>query len=74
VKTQDTYVDSLDDPIAKLKAASITYRVALGKNKGKKVLTLKSFQPTDGNEFPKHLCYNHLGFSVHAGTRCASKQ
>jgi len=59
----------LDDPdgLAKLQAGAVTYRFALGPNKGKKALTLKSLPPDEDHGTLKGLVAKNSGFSLHAG-------
>ncbi len=59
---------SLDsDPTAmdQVQSSSITYRIALGKHKGQKALTLKTLPETNNREKP--FLSKHSGFSLHAG-------
>ena len=61
--------------LAPLQSAACTYRIALGRRAGQKVLTLKtiSTQNTQPQENKKY-CVNAHGFSLHAGVRCAMNQ
>ncbi len=51
-----------------LKEASITYRIALGKNKGKKLLTLRTLSSYE--KARKSYLVQSSGFSLHAGITC----
>jgi len=56
---------TLTDPMDQLLGASITYRIAVGPNQGRKVFTLQTLPAWDdsfGNEVGKV-----AGFSLHAG-------
>ncbi len=55
-----------DDSLAKLQAGAVTYRFALGPNKGKKALTLRVLPETD-HTANKGLVAKSCGFSLHAG-------
>ena len=64
-----------DAALSPLQSAACTYRIALGRRAGQKVLTLKtiSTQNTQPQENKKY-CVNAHGFSLHAGVRCAMNQ
>ena len=64
-----------DAALAPLQSAACTYRIALGRRAGQKVLTLKtiSTQNTQPHENKKY-CVNAHGFSLHAGVRCTMNQ
>lgn len=55
-----------DDALTRLQAGAATYRFALGPNKGKKALTIKTAPDTD-HVATKGLVAKNLGFSLHAG-------
>lgn len=55
-----------DDALARLQAGAATYRFALGPNKGKRALTLKTVPETDHNS-TQGLVAKSSGFSLHAG-------
>lgn len=57
---------SEDDALTRLQAGAATYRFALGPNKGKKALTLKTVPDTD-HVATKGLVAKNSGFSLHAG-------
>ena len=54
-----------DDALAKLQQGAVTYRFAIGPNKGKKALTLKVV--TEDHSGVRNLVANHSGFSLEAG-------
>lgn len=55
-----------DDALTRLQAGAATYRFALGPNKGKKALTLKTLPDAD-HTATRGLVANNSGFSLHAG-------
>jgi hypothetical protein len=59
-------------PLAQLQGASITYRVAVGSQQGRKVFTLQTLPANEG------LTYNEAGkvagFSLHAGVTARADQ
>jgi hypothetical protein len=55
-----------DDALTRLQAGAATYRFALGPNKGKKALTLKTLPDADHASF-LGLVAKNSGFSLHAG-------
>jgi hypothetical protein len=55
-----------DDALTRLQAGAATYRFALGPNKGKKALTLKTLPDTD-HSATRGLVAKNSGFSLHAG-------
>ena len=57
---------SEDDALTRLQAGAATYRFALGPNKGKKALTLKTVPDTD-HVATKGLVAKNSGISLHAG-------
>lgn len=62
-----------EDSFSRLQKASVTYRFAMGKNKGKKALTLKTVPETDHNS-QKGLVVKSSGFSLHAGVSVKSRE
>jgi len=63
-----------EDIINDLIGSSITYRVAVGKNKGKKVYTLQTI-PAQLEEMPENkVLVKESGFSLHAGVSAKSYQ
>jgi len=64
-----------DAALAPLQSAACTYRIALGRRAGQKVLTLKTAPTQNVQPQPdKKYCVNAHGFSLHAGVRCAMNQ
>ena len=55
-----------EDSFARLQAVAVTYRFAMGVNRGKKALVLKTLPETDHNT-TKGLVVKSSGFSLHAG-------
>lgn len=64
---------SEDDALTKLQAGAATYRFALGPNKGKKALTLKTVPDTD-HVATKGLVVKNSGFSLHAGVAMTGQE
>lgn len=60
---------SLDgiDGFSKLQSSSVSYRFALGPNKGKKAIVIKSVQQDNDHGSDKGLVAKSSGFSLHAG-------
>ena len=56
-----------------LRAASCTYRIAIGPRAGHKVLSLQTLSPRGQRATPA-LCANAHGFGLHAGQRCGAHQ
>ena len=62
-----------DEPMEHIHASSITYRIALGKYKGQKALTLGSLPNSKPQkEKEKPFLSRYSGFSLHAGVSCKS--
>ena len=59
--------------LAPLQAASCTYRIALGPQAGRKVLSLR-YAASRAAQMTQPLCANAHGFSLHAGVRCDAEQ
>jgi len=63
-----------DDPLQDIHGHSVTYRVAVGPQKGRKVFTLQTIppqpEPTSGNSLVAKL----NGFSLHAGVAARARQ
>jgi len=56
-----------DDPLCVLQGHSITYRIALGPQAGRKVFTLQTLPPVDMDESHTDAFGQVVGFSLHAG-------
>ncbi|MDP1786318.1 MAG: transposase [Nitrosomonas sp.] len=64
-----------DAALAPLQSAACTYRIALGRRAGQKVLTLITAPTQNVQPQPdKKYCVNAHGFSLHAGVHCAMNQ
>ena len=69
---RDKFLDlKSDEPMDHIHSSSITYRIALGKYKGRKTLSLKSI-PNNTKEKEKPFLSRYSGFSLHAGVSCKS--
>lgn len=73
----DQYYDRQEavdnDPMQQLLAHSITYRIAVGPQAGRKVFTLQTLPPRDVNESPARVG-TASGFSLHAGVAAKAHQ
>jgi len=69
-------MDSLDeDPMDQLRGHSITYRIAVGPQQGRKVFTLQTLpDERDAYETPGTTAGNVAGFSLHAGVAAKANQ
>jgi hypothetical protein len=69
-------MDSLDeDPMDQLRGHSITYRIAVGPQQGRKVFTLQTLpDERDAYETPGTTHGNVAGFSLHAGVAAKANQ
>ena len=65
--------NSAPSAMDQVQSSSITYRIALGKNKGQKALTLKTLSETNHRE-TKPFLSQHSGFSLHAGVSTKAHQ
>ena len=68
--TENSYLqlDCLDtDDLQDLHGHSITYRIALGKYQGRKVMTVPTLIPQDNKIRQQQLVATESGFSLHAG-------
>ena len=65
-------LNSAPSAMDQVQSSSITYRIALGKNKGQKALTLKILSETNHREKP--FLSQHSGFSLHAGVSTKAHQ
>jgi hypothetical protein len=57
-----------DEPMLQIHGYSITYRIATGKQQGRKVFTLQSIAPMAEQGLASGCAANVAGFSLHAGT------
>ncbi|NNJ98687.1 MAG: hypothetical protein HKP12_16190 [Gammaproteobacteria bacterium] len=56
-----------DDPLSVLQGHSISYRIALGPQAGRKVFTLQTLPPVDIDEMQASTMGQVAGFDLHAG-------
>jgi hypothetical protein len=56
-----------DDPMLQIQGYSITYRIATGKQQGRKVFTLQTIAPMAEQGLASGCAANVAGFSLHAG-------
>jgi len=56
-----------DDPMLQIQGYSITYRIATGKQQGRKVFTLQTIAPMAEQGLASCCAANVAGFSLHAG-------
>ena len=57
-----------DDPSSQLLGSSITYRIAVGPQQGRKVFTLQTLPDLDESDYPFSSSVGEVaGFSLHAG-------
>ena len=56
-----------DDPMLQIQGYSITYRIATGKQQGRKVFTLQTIAPMAEQGLASGCVANVAGFSLHAG-------
>ena len=61
-----------DDVINHLQGSSVTYRIAVGSQRGKKVFTLKTLAARDDEEINGQTLAKSGGFSLHAGVSATS--
>jgi hypothetical protein len=66
------YLPNSENAFDHIQASSITYRIALGKNKGQKALTLQTVSTSGGKQKPYLAKY--AGFSLHAGVACKASE
>jgi len=63
-----------DDALGQLQGHSITYRIAMGPQKGRKVLTLQSLPPSLNTPRKSDRLAKQAGFSLHAGVMAEPHQ
>ena len=63
-----------DDPFSVLQGHSITYRIALGPQAGRKVFTLQTLPPVDIDEMHSAAVGEVAGFNLHAGVAARADQ
>ena len=64
--TEKAVSSSNEDPSNHLLGSSITYRIAVGPQQGRKVMTLQTLPDYEDNQFTT-MAGNAAGFSLHAG-------
>jgi hypothetical protein len=63
-----------DDPLSVLQGHSITYRIALGPQAGRKVFTLQTLPPVDIDDAHSGTVGQVAGFNLHAGVAARADQ
>ena len=73
---EDRFLDlKANEPMDHIHSSSITYRIAFGKYKGRKVLSLKSIPNAKRKQEKEHpFLSRYFGFSLHAGISCKSHE
>jgi len=66
--------DDEDSPLPHLQQHSITYRIAVGPQQGRKVFTLQTIPPKHGEHPPLSPVGKEAGFSLHAGVTTTAHQ
>jgi hypothetical protein len=69
-----TYDEPDDDPMAQLRGSSITYRIAVGPQAGRKVFTLQTLPAGDPDDPCGNTVAKVAGFSLHAGVAAKAYQ
>jgi hypothetical protein len=68
-------LDNADDnPLSVLQGHSISYRIALGPQAGRKVFTLQTLPPVDSDEMYSGTVGQVAGFNLHAGVAARADQ
>jgi len=63
-----------DDSMLQLQGSSVTYRIAVGPQRGQKVFMLQTISASPVKEKPKELLGKVEGFSLHAGVAARSNE
>lgn len=63
-----------DDAITHLLGSSVTYRIAVGPQQGRKAFMLRTLAPWDGPDPTRERVAKMAGFSLHAGVSCEAHQ
>lgn len=63
-----------EDPLQEIHSHSVTYRIAVGPQKGRKVFTLQTIPPQAEESPDKARAANLNGFSLHAGVAAKAYQ
>ena len=69
-----TYDETDDDPMAQLRGSSISYRIAVGPQAGRKVFTLQTLPAGDPDDPCGNTVAKVAGFSLHAGVAAKAYQ
>ena len=69
-----TLEDSEDDVLTQLHGASVTYRIATGPQRGRKVFTLQTLPGREDKANASSRVANHAGFSLHVGVMAEAHQ
>jgi hypothetical protein len=62
------------DAMRQLIGSSVTYRIALGPQAGRKALVLRTITPLSGEDRARERVAKAHGFSLHAGVSCEAHQ
>lgn len=63
-----------DDAMRQLQGHSITYRIAVGPQQGRKVFTLQTIPPWENDDFGNNQVGKVAGFSLHAGVATKTRE
>ncbi|HDT0339718.1 TPA: IS91 family transposase [Klebsiella pneumoniae] len=69
-----TLEEGEDDTLTQLHGASVTYRIAVGPQQGRKVFTLQTLPGREDKADSSSRVANHDGFSLHAGVMAEAHQ
>ncbi len=69
-----TLEEGEDDTLTQLHGASVTYRIAVGPQQGRKVFTLQTLPGREDKADSSSRVANHAGFSLHAGVMAEAHQ
>jgi ribosomal protein S27E len=69
-----TLEEGEDDVLTQLQGSSVTYRIATGPQRGRKVFTLQTLPGREDKADAGSRVANHAGFSLHAGVMAESHQ
>jgi hypothetical protein len=70
----ESIAEDAEDSLAKIQAASVKNRIAMGKRRGELIRRIGALSVGDPPELSGPLCANVAGFSLHADTYCAPNQ
>ena len=63
-----------DDAMTQLLGSSVTYRIAVGPQQGRKAFMLRTLPPSDDPDPTRERVAKVAGFSIHAGVSCEAHQ